>query len=67
MWTVSAPAWRHCRAISARPSPLRVWYCHPGRAGPARMSDYVEAKLLEWSDYCKQVTQWELDRYLTVY
>ncbi|MDI9547928.1 MAG: type I glutamate--ammonia ligase [Chloroflexota bacterium] len=28
---------------------------------------YVEAKLLEWSDYRLQVTQWELDRYLTVY
>jgi len=26
---------------------------------------YVDAKLLEWDEYRIQVTQWELDRYLT--
>jgi glutamine synthetase len=28
---------------------------------------YVEAKLQEWNDYRIYVTQWELDRYLSVY
>jgi glutamine synthetase len=28
---------------------------------------YVEAKTLEWNDYLRYVTQWELDRYLKVY
>jgi len=28
---------------------------------------YVEAKMQEWNDYRLHVTQWELDRYLTVY
>lgn len=28
---------------------------------------YVEAKTLEWDEYRKFVTQWELDRYLAVY
>jgi len=27
----------------------------------------VEAKLQEWNDYRIYVTQWELDRYLSVY
>ena len=27
---------------------------------------YVENKRAEWADYIKQVTQWELDRYLSV-
>jgi glutamine synthetase len=25
---------------------------------------FVEAKKLEWADYCMSVSQWELDRYL---
>jgi len=28
---------------------------------------YVEAKRLEWNDYRIYVTQWELNRYLTIY
>jgi glutamine synthetase len=28
---------------------------------------FIEAKTLEWSDYLRYVTQWELDRYLKVY
>ncbi len=28
---------------------------------------YVEAKTLEWNEYRVHVTQWELDRYLTLY
>ena len=28
---------------------------------------YVEAKTIEWNDYRLYVSQWELDRYLTVY
>ncbi len=38
-----------------------------GALGQHVYERYVEAKLLEWSDYRLQVTQWELDRYLTVY
>ena len=25
---------------------------------------YVEEKRAEWEDYCKQVTEWEIDNYL---
>ena len=28
---------------------------------------YVEAKTLEWNEYRLYVTQWELNRYLSVY
>jgi glutamine synthetase len=28
---------------------------------------FVEAKMVEWSDYQRHVTKWELDRYLKVY
>lgn len=28
---------------------------------------FVEAKMLEWSEYCRYVTRWELDRYLKIY
>jgi glutamine synthetase len=28
---------------------------------------YVEAKTIEWREYCTQVSRWEVDRYLTVY
>jgi len=27
----------------------------------------VEAKTIEWREYCTQVSRWETDRYLTVY
>ena len=35
--------------------------------GPHVYERYIEAKLLEWSDYRAHVTKWELDRYLTTY
>jgi glutamine synthetase len=28
---------------------------------------FVEAKTIEWREYCAEVSQWELDRYLSVY
>jgi glutamine synthetase len=28
---------------------------------------FIEAKTLEWNDYQRHVTQWELDRYLKTY
>jgi glutamine synthetase len=28
---------------------------------------FVEAKSMEWQEYCRQVSQWELERYLRVY
>jgi glutamine synthetase len=28
---------------------------------------YVEAKTIEWQEYCLQVSDWELDRYLRIY
>ena len=28
---------------------------------------FVEAKTIEWQEYCLQVSGWELDRYLRVY
>jgi glutamine synthetase len=28
---------------------------------------FVEAKTIEWQEYCLQVDSWELDRYLRVY
>jgi glutamine synthetase len=28
---------------------------------------FVEAKTMEWQQYCQQVSQWELERYLRVY
>jgi glutamine synthetase len=28
---------------------------------------FVEAKTIEWQEYCMQVSEWELDRYLKVY
>jgi glutamine synthetase len=28
---------------------------------------YVEAKMQEWNEYKLYVSQWELDRYLTLY
>ncbi|MFN2201731.1 MAG: glutamine synthetase family protein [Caldilineaceae bacterium] len=35
--------------------------------GPHVYERYIEAKLLEWSDYRAHVTRWELDRYLAMY
>jgi glutamine synthetase len=31
------------------------------------LENYIEAKREEWEDYCIQVHQWELDRYLAIY
>lgn len=35
--------------------------------GPHVYERYIEAKLLEWSDYRAHVTKWEIDRYLAMY
>jgi len=35
--------------------------------GPHILSRFVEAKEIEWEEYHKQVTPWELQRYLPVY
>jgi len=34
--------------------------------GAHAQKKYIEAKLAEWEAYCCQVSQWEIDRYLTL-
>ena len=35
--------------------------------GPHVSEKYLEAKKKEWHDYCKIVSQWEIDEYLYKY
>jgi glutamine synthetase len=35
--------------------------------GDHAFSRYLSVKRAEWQDYCRQVNQWELDRYLSIY
>jgi len=35
--------------------------------GPHVYQHFVEAKTMEWNDFRKQVTAWELERYLEIY
>jgi glutamine synthetase len=35
--------------------------------GPHIYERFVEAKQEEWAEYCRNVSHWELDRYLSVY
>jgi glutamine synthetase len=35
--------------------------------GPHILERFIEAKTQEWDEYRLFVSQWELDRYLTIY
>ncbi len=35
--------------------------------GDSIYEGFIEAKSIEWSDYRKQVHEWELDRYLSIF
>ncbi len=35
--------------------------------GPELFQEFMKVKRLEWTRYHNQITQWELDRYLTLF